>query len=65
MLRDMVRLGFPWPLCLKRGGLNVRYASWLIRGWSLQVVFSVPCGVANRSERVLALRSTGAQRGRP
>jgi hypothetical protein len=33
-------LGFPWPLCLKRGWAKTcSTLPWPIRGWSLQVVF--------------------------
>ena len=35
-------LGFPWPLCLKRGWAKTcATLPWPIRGWSLQVVFAV------------------------
>ena len=35
-------LGFPWPLCLKRGWAKTcATLPWPIRGWSLQVLFSV------------------------
>ena len=35
-------LGFPWPLCLKRGWAKTcATLPWPIRGWSLQFVFSV------------------------
>ena len=35
-------LGFPWPLCLKRGWAKTcSTLPWPIRGWSLQFVFSV------------------------
>ncbi len=62
-------LGFPWPLCLKRGWAKTcATLPWPIRGWSLQVVFSVLTRRSPmRRERVSRLRGAhaGATGARP